>query len=390
MDGSPATILIVDDLPANRLVLERQIERLGHRGLSVENGQRALEALRVERIDMVLLDIMMPVMNGFETLEVMKGDPSLAHIPVVVVSALNDVENVARCISLGAEDFLFKPVDRVLLEARIESCLSRKRLHDREQAAHAAAEAANAAKGRFVSLVAHELKSPITALIGYTDLLTHSGEQPPTPFQQEHLLRMRKLGTLLATLIDDLSDLSRIESGHLQLSPRPLALAAAARAAVAALEGELKARRQRLRVEIPADLPLVWGDDIRLNQILLNLLGNASKYTPDEGEITVVAVRRDAAVEVTVRDTGVGISPADAPHIFEPFYRARSAAVTRQPGSGLGLSITRHLVELQGGRIWFTSEPGVGSAFTFSILMLPADLTRGAVDAAWPADLTLR
>jgi signal transduction histidine kinase len=381
MNEEAATILIVDDLPANRLVLERHVERLGHHAISAENGLIALELLRSRPVDLVLLDVMMPVLNGFETLEAMKADAALATIPVVVISALNDVSSIAQCISLGAEDFLFKPVERVLLEARIESSLARKRMYDRAQAAHATAEAANQAKGRFVSLVAHELKSPLTAMIGYAELLLVSDDQT-SGSQRESAAAIRSLGGQLARLIDDLSDLSRMESGHLQLSPRPFPLEVAIDTALMAVDAELRSRRLELRLALGPELPPVWADEVRLVQILTNLLSNACKYAPEGHEVTLLASRRDTAVEVTVHNSGGGIDPSDQPHIFEPFFRSSAASVLQQRGTGLGLSITKQLVELHGGRIWFTSDPGNGTAFTFTLLAASSGFVEAGVTRA--------
>lgn len=369
MTPPPATILVVDDLPANRLVIERHLARLGYATAQAEDGRRALDVLHATSIDLVLLDIMMPVMNGFEALEAIKTDPTLAAIPVVVVSALNDVESIARCIALGAEDFLFKPVERVLLEARVAACLARKRAHDREQAALAAAEEASRAKDRFVALVSHELKNPLTALIGFADMLV----QPEAPeldlAQQEAVNNIRGLGRQMGAVLEDLADLTRIESGQLRLRPEALPLESVVESALSSVQGLIEARGHTLTLDLPADLPPVWADGVRLTQVLTNLLNNACKYTPDGGTVSVSArLSSPALVEVTVRDNGPGIVSRDQARIFEPFFRSTDEAVRRQPGSGLGLSITRHLVELQGGAIRFESAPGQGTAFSFTVL----------------------
>lgn len=364
----PATILVVDDLPTNRLVLERQLTRLGHRVILAEHGREAIELLRVHAVDLIMLDIMMPVMNGFEALAELKADPRLRHLPVVIISALDDVESVARCITLGAEDFLFKPVERVLLEARLTSCLARKRLHDREQVAYAAAEAANQAKNAFVSMVSHELKNPLAGIMGYADMLLLEAIGPLNALQDESMRGIRSLAGLMTTLLADLTDLSQIESGHLRLDPAPTQLAAAVEAAVNTMRKLLAEKQHHLSIDIPADLPLVMADMGRLIQILTNLLSNAGKYTPSRGSITLSAQPGEAdQILVAVCDSGIGIAPSEQGRIFEPFFRTSAASARLEPGTGLGLSITRHIVQLQGGQIWFTSAPGEGTTFFFTL-----------------------
>lgn len=368
---APATILIVDDLPVNRILIARYIERLGHHILEAGDGQEALQIVRAQPVDLILLDIMMPVLNGFETLAALKSDPALASIPVVVISALSDLESVARCIRLGAEDFLFKPVEQILLEARVVAGLARRRLHELELAARAAAEEASRAKGRFVALVSHELRSPLTALIGYADLLLR--DQAIGPASREQLGTLSRLGRQIAMVLDDLGDLTRIEAGQLRIELERLALGAAVEDAANAVRGMAAARRHALHLEIAPGLPDVRADGVRLVQVLTNLLSNACKYTPDGGTIVLTAEARDpATVAVTVRDNGLGIAAAEQARIFEPFFRSAEEDVRLQPGTGLGLNITRYLVELQGGAICFTSTPGEGTAFTFTLPAAPA------------------
>jgi signal transduction histidine kinase len=373
--AQPATILVVDDLAANRYVLERHLVRLGHRVMLAEHGHEAITLLQAQAVDLVLLDIMMPVMNGFETLSVIKADPALKHLPVVIVSALDDVASIARCIALGAEDFLFKPVERALLESRVEACLTRKRLHDREQAAHEAAEAANRAKGAFVSMVSHELANPITGIAGYADMLLLETVGPLNALQEECLRSIRGLAGLMTTLLTDLTDLSKIESHHLRLERVPTALDEAVAVASDTVQGLLKAKQHRLDLDLPANLPLVLADHVRLIQILTNLLSNAIKYTPPLGAITLSARQTEAKqIEVAICDNGIGIAAGEQGRIFEPFFRSSEARTSAEPGTGLGLNITRHLVQLQGGEIGFTSMPGQGTTFFFTLPAVAASL----------------
>jgi signal transduction histidine kinase len=235
---------------------------------------------------------------------------------------------------------------------------------------------ANQAKSEFVSLVSHELKTPMTSIKGYADLLASGLSGPITDTQSQFLDTIRTNVERMSSLVSDLTDISRIEAGRMRLDFVAVPLPAVAEDVVHSVAGQLEAKKQTLEVSIAPDLPLVWADQIRLAQVLTNLLSNAYKYTPVGGR---VMLRAEAApntwdpdgaarvVHVAVQDTGIGISPEDQKHIFSKFFRSEDQAVREVTGTGLGLNIFKNLVELQGGKAWFESEPGVGSTFHFTL-----------------------
>jgi PAS domain S-box-containing protein len=229
---------------------------------------------------------------------------------------------------------------------------------------------ADRAKSEFVSTVSHELRTPMTAIKGYTDLL-HAGAAGPINVEQKRFLTTIKSNTdRLTALINDLLDISRMETGRIRFEPRPLQIGDVIADVVNALAGQAEESNQNLTYEVSAGLPDVLGDRDRLNQVLTNLVGNAVRYTPEGGDIEVQAYAVEKAVRVDVRDTGIGIDPEDMAHIFERFYRADHPLVQEKRGTGLGLSIVKMFVEMHGGRIWVESNPGHGSTFTF-ILPIP-------------------
>ncbi len=363
-----ATVLVVDDIEANRMLLERHLMRLGCHVLTAEHGRQALDLLATHSVDMILLDLMMPVMDGFATLAALKEDPELRQLPVVVVSALDDVESIARCVSLGAVDFLGKPVERRLLQARVEASLERKRLNDRVQAAHAAAEAAHRSKDAFVSMVSHELNNQLTGILGYADMLHHKMLGPLNDEQSEFIASIRRLSRMMKSVLADITDLSKIEAGILRLELAPTSLATCLHAALGTIRSLMEEQGHRLTTPATQDLPLVLADEVRLTQVLTNLLSNAAKYTPPQGEIWVHVQRNGSGlVEIAVQDSGQGIPLEEQSRLFEPFFRSASATNGSQPGTGLGLNITRQLVELQGGKISFSSVPGEGTTFRFTL-----------------------
>jgi signal transduction histidine kinase len=235
---------------------------------------------------------------------------------------------------------------------------------------------ANLAKSEFISFVAHELKTPMTSIRGYTDLLAQGAVGPINPAQANFLGTIRTNADRLANLVSDLNDVSRIESGRLRLEFSQCSLASALEEVLESLRSQIEAKEQTLIPDVSVHLPPVWADRGRLIQILSNLISNAHKYTPAGGSIHVTAERSpnrwDEAgaadvVHLTVQDSGLGISPQDQKAIFQKFFRAEDRSIRDLPGTGLGLHITRNLIELQGGRIWFESELRKGTTFHFTI-----------------------
>ncbi len=232
---------------------------------------------------------------------------------------------------------------------------------------------ANQAKSEFIFLVAHELRTPMTSIRGYADMLEKGMAGPLTPDQEGFVHTVSRNARRMQILVSDLQDVSRIETGQLQLETKPTALADALESALEATQAQIKARSQQLMVEVPEDLPLVHADPARLAQVLTNLLSNAYKYTPEGGHIRVRARLQDGYVHCAVSDTGIGMSPEDQAHLFTKFFRSESPAVREMPGTGLGLCIVKSLVELQDGKIEVKSQLGEGTTFAFTVPVAAAE-----------------
>jgi signal transduction histidine kinase len=230
-----------------------------------------------------------------------------------------------------------------------------------------AVQQANRAKSEFVSLVAHELRAPMTSIRGYADMLIKGVGGQLTPQQVEFAQIINSNVERMQVLVSDLQDISRIEAGQLRLDIRPTSLADAIERALQSTRPQIEARSQRLSVEVPADLQQIRADAERTTQVLVNLLSNACKYTPEGGSIAVRAWADGSYVYCAVSDTGIGMSPEDCAHLFTKFFRSDHPAVQETPGTGLGLCIVKSLVELQGGVIAVESELGRGTTFTFTV-----------------------
>ena len=270
----------------------------------------------------------------------------------------------------GAFDQMAESLERAHERRLLEEELRRKNYQLEQQ--NLAIQEANRLKTEFVSMVSHELRTPLTSIQGYAELMLE--DERITEEQRESLTIVKKNSNRLLALINDLLDLSRIEAGRLDLHRTSLDLARLILEVAGSLRPLIEAKRQRLRLELGDALPAVWADADRVTQILTNLISNAHKYTLVEGSITVAAQRDDGFVRVDVSDTGIGLSPEDQAQLFTKFFTAHHRSPQAGGGTGLGLVITRLLVELHGGRITVSSAPGQGSTFSFSLpaLEVPA------------------
>jgi PAS domain S-box-containing protein len=237
----------------------------------------------------------------------------------------------------------------------------------------------NQRKSEFVTLVSHELQTPLTSMIGYIELLLEGQGGPLAKRQREWVGIIGDNADRLMALIDDLLDIARIEAGRIELKRTPLDLVPLIQEVARALRPQLEGKDQWFSLELAEALPAVVGDADRVRQILTNLLSNALKYTPSGGRITITARGDAGRVRVAVQDTGIGLAPEDQAQLFTPFFRAQNDATQGVGGTGLGLAITRALVELHGGAITATSAPGQGSTFSFTLpaLQEPAGTAAG-------------
>jgi signal transduction histidine kinase len=239
-----------------------------------------------------------------------------------------------------------------------------------------AVERANAAKTEFISFVAHELKNPMTSIKGYTDLLAKGAVGPINEMQANFLKTISTNVERMSRLVSDLNDNSKIEAGRLHLDFSRVDINDIIEDAVRSLSQQMQEKEQTIEVQAPDNLPPVWADKTRISQVLVNLVSNAYKYTPRGGHIIVGAEvseniwdpeGAEQVVHLWVKDNGIGIKPEDQKKIFQKFFRSDDEKARESPGTGLGLNITKGLVELQGGKIWFESEFRKGTTFHFTV-----------------------
>jgi signal transduction histidine kinase len=232
-------------------------------------------------------------------------------------------------------------------------------------------------KSQFLANMSHELRTPLNAILGYTELTLDQiyGETPDK--MRVVLERVQSNGKHLLGLINDVLDLSKIEAGELALSLSDYSIKDVVHSVFAAVESLATEKQLALKLDLPRDLPTAHGDERRLTQVLLNLVGNAIKFT-DEGEVAIKAAATNGSYTLSVHDTGPGIAVSDQSKIFEEFQQADSSATKKKGGTGLGLSIARRIVEMHGGRMWVESEVGQGATFFVTVPVTVQDQARQA------------
>lgn len=271
-------------------------------------------------------------------------------------------------ITILSENFNTMAMNLKDLYASLEDKVN-QRTHELAEARDEAV-AANKSKTEFVSLVSHELKLPMTSIKGYSDLMLTGATGPLNESQTNFLSTIRNNVNRMATLVSDLADISRIESGHLRLEPRQVVVEDVVEDIISLTQTQVSQKQQVVTTNIPKDLPKAWCDRNRLAQVLTNLISNANKYTQPGGVIDIEVSLPDemkGMLQVRVKDNGLGMTPEDQEKLFSKFFRSADDKVREAPGTGLGLNITKNLVEMQGGKIWFDSEYRRGTAFYFTV-----------------------
>jgi signal transduction histidine kinase len=377
----PPRVLIVDDERRNSELLKVMLTPEGYVLLTASSGQEAIGLLADQQIDLILLDVMMPGMDGYQVAGKIKGNPATHNIPVIMLTALDDRNARMLGLNAGAEDFLTKPVDRAELCVRVRNLLRLKAYGDKLQLAHAAlavalaeagearlmAEHANNAKTQFLRAMSHELRTPLNAISGYTEILEMGIRGVVNPAQVKDLGRIKRAAAYLLRLINDVLTIARLEGA------RPLHLISiAVNPVLAEVEGlcvlQAKANGLTLTVASCEHEIFATADAERFQQILLNLVTNAIKFTPKGGSINVTCDDGTGVVRVRVNDTGVGVRLLDVERVFEPFVQVdRHLTTETQQGVGLGLSISRELARAMSGDLTLESTEGVGSTFTLTL-----------------------
>jgi signal transduction histidine kinase len=379
MTTRPATdevnVLLVDDRQENLVALEALIRQPGRRIFAARSGEQALSLMLEHAFALAILDVQMPVMNGFELAELMRGTERTRGIPIVFVSAGGRELNYAfRGYESGAVDFLYKPLDPHAVRSKVNVFVDLFRQRKELQEAQAQLQRAVGMRDDFMSMIAHELRNPLNSVYLQAQLRRRmlSAPQPPDSQTMVKMVeRDERQIRSMVRLLDDMLDVSRARTGNLAIVPAPFDLAASATAVVDAIRDLAQNQGVAVTLAAPETLPCV-GDEFRIEQVITNLLTNALRYGQGKPVAVTVGVR-EQEIFISVRDQGMGIAPQDQERIFEQFERTEGAA--QVAGLGLGLYIARQIAQAHQGRLEVRSAPGEGAEF---ILSLPLPAAAGA------------
>lgn len=356
-------ILVVDDQQANRVLLRDLLEVRGHEVMEAANGTEALARVQETPPDVVLLDVNMPGMDGFEVCRRLKAEPKTAAIPVLLVTAMAHREQRLEGIAAGANDYLTKPIDKADLVLRVTNAIRMRRLHADLEAQYARLLDLEQLRDNLVHMMVHDLRSPLTAIRAYLALVKLDAGEQLAPELVENIDHAVMVGATMTEMVSDLLDVSRFEAGVMPLERIEVDLGQLTRDAMASVG----ATAQRVRLEATAQPVRVICDPAVIRRVIGNLVANAVRFTPKDGECRVQLDGDTTAARVTVTDTGAGIAPEHRDTIFEKFGQVAAARDNARRSSGLGLTFCKLAVEAHGGRIGLESEVGKGTSFWFTL-----------------------
>jgi signal transduction histidine kinase len=365
----PGSVLVVDDDPVVRSLMRATLQRDGFDVIEAEDGIEGCRLYDEHRPDLLLVDVVMPRMNGYELCRELRNRPGSAYVPIVVATALDDLPSIAHAYDAGATDFIPKPINWLVLNHRVRYILRASRAfeevrrnQERLIAAKEAAEAASQAKSEFLANMSHELRTPLNAIIGFSGMMSDRMFGPLNDKYAEYADIIGTSGRHLLAIITDILDLAKADADKLLLAEEEVDLAEVVKLSSQIVHEMAQRAQIQFDSEIEEPLPAVMGDPAKLTQIVVNLLSNAVKFTPPGGNVRLkVEHNGRRGITLRVEDSGIGMSPEQIPIALEPFGQIESSFTRKHDGVGLGLPLAKRLVELHGGRIALDSAPGKGT-----------------------------
>jgi signal transduction histidine kinase len=370
------SVLVIDDVPDNLRLLSGILKGQGYKPRPVPNGRLGLRAARNDPPDLILLDVDMPGMNGFEVCRALKADEKTRDIPVIFVSALEGTADKVEGLSVGGVDYISKPYQAEEVLARVRTHLSLRALQQRLEAQNArlqeqagALTRATRRKDEFLASMSHELRTPLNAILGISEVLCEGVYGPLNERQVTKVRAIEESGRHLLGLINDVLDVSKIEAGKMELEVGTVVVEEVCLDSLQFIRPLCLKKQLQLSSSLDTTVTTLQADERRLKQILVNLLSNACKFTPEGGAVRLEAVgdADTGVVHLSVWDTGIGIEQEDIARLGQPFVQLDSRLSRQHGGTGLGLSLVRRLSELHGGSLSIESKVGEGSRFTVSL-----------------------
>ncbi len=370
-------ILIVDDSPENIISLKKVLEKNDFEVDTALSGEEALKKILKTSYVLIILDVQMPGMDGFEVAEAVRGFSKARETAIIFLTAARaDVALITRGYSTGALDYINKPVDINILLLKVKTFY---RIYDQSRQLKEIQgklleeiefrKEAERKKDEFISIASHELKTPMTSVKGYLQLLERSLDKSDIAVIRSRLHKVQNQVEKLNLLIADLLDISKIESGKLKLNKKYFAFDTLLSHVIEIMQ---QSNPQIELVKTGEAIERVYGDEMRIEQVIVNFISNAIKYAPDEKEIHISSVLKDSRLYVSVRDFGEGLSDAHQEQVFNKFYRVEETS-TRFQGLGIGLYICKEIIDRHEGQIGVNSTPGMGAEFYFYLPLISGE-----------------
>ncbi len=381
MSNTQAKILVIDDGLVHLAFANEVLSKQGYQVMLARNGREGVNIALQRQPALILLDINMPGWDGFETCRRLKQEESLRDIPILFFSTLDKPQDRLRAFTVGAVDYVDKPCQEEELLARVQTHLSLYLLHQQLIHEKTIAEAANLAKSQFLANMSHELRTPMNAIIGYSEMLAEEAKEDGLEDFVSDLDKIHAAGNHLLSLINDILDLSKIESRKMGLSLSEFSIVQLLKDIEATVSPLVHKKNNQLLFEWqgtdPQQADTIYADETKVRQMLLNLISNAAKFT-EQGKIIVRIKNSNKHYTFYVIDNGIGMTPEQVGKVFDPFTQADSSTTRKYGGTGLGLTITREFVAMMGGTVNVESTFGEGSTF---VLRLPKKVLENPLEA---------
>ncbi len=367
ISGASATIMIVDDTPANLKLLDGMLRERGYRVMAFPRGDLALKAAAKQPPDLILLDIMMPRMNGYEVCRALKADDALKDIPVIFMSALGETEDKITAFSAGGVDYVTKPLRFEEVYARVKTHLELQARTRELESAYKQLCKLEAMRDNLVHMIVHDMRSPLMAISGFLELAQVELEEMDVPSEPlaGHLKSALGSTRMLIEMVSTILDVSKIESGNMVLERTPVDLGRLAHEVLREMKSLIGERK--VECSLPEGPPTVLCDHHLIRRVMRNIIDNAVKCTDEKGgEIGISIAAEEDHARVVISDNGPGIDDKERDQIFAKFKQLQ----TRKRGghtTGLGLTFCKMAVEAHGGRIGVDGKPGEGSRFWFEL-----------------------
>jgi signal transduction histidine kinase len=349
-------ILVVDDVLQNLQVVGSLLRKEGYDVLPASSGSQALERVKVRIPDLILLDLMMPEMDGLEVCRQLKSDAAVNHVPIIFLTASNEMEHLVEGFRVGAVDYVTKPFNGAELLARVrthvELKLARERLREM-----------NDEKNEFMGIAAHDLRNPLSAIKGFSEMIIEDAEALQHQVLQTNGRHIKNMAERMVEMVQNLLDANRIERGEMQLKLAPVDLSAITALVVEGQRSRAAAKEQSIEFQPSPGGAAAVADPTVAAQIIENLVSNAVKYSPPGKRIWVRLRGAAQTVRFEVQDEGPGLSADDQKKLFGKFARLSAKPTGGEHATGLGLSIVKRMVEAMHGRVWCESELGRGATF---------------------------